>query len=58
MSLNAPEVSGNHKLIVIVSGDPYVDLEVAPYVENGQTYTTNRNATDFTDIEHQDIIVS
>lgn len=58
MSLKAPAGAGNHKLIVIVSGDPYSDLEVAPYVENNMIFTTNRNVTEFTNIEHQDIIVS
>lgn len=58
MSLQAPNVPGDHKLIVIVSGDPYADLEVAPYVEDNQTWTTNKNASSFTDFEHQDIIVS
>lgn len=58
MSLKAPDTPGNYKLIVIVSGDPYADVEVAPYMENNMTWTTNKNATIFTDVEHQDIIVS
>lgn len=57
LSVLAPDTRGNHKLVVMVIGDPYENLEVSPYVENGQTWTTNKNISSFTTVEHQDIVV-